>query len=80
MLLPHHAEGGTWTKGANGEDIYVNPPQKADTCTNVAPDQRYTCQQQVCPALLRFCETASSTDAPPSSVLLSLQSSCPPQM
>lgn len=27
--------------------LLQNPPQKSDTCTNVAPDSRYTCEQQV---------------------------------
>lgn len=44
----------------NGETFYVNPSQaNATGCTDVAPDDRFTCQQQVCCAHLVAAGTAS---------------------
>jgi hypothetical protein len=50
FLLAAHlpAAGGNWvTEG--GKRFYSNPAQKppSENCTDIAPDDRYNCEQQV---------------------------------
>jgi hypothetical protein len=43
-----YAAGGNWVE-EGGQRFYSNPAQKpaSEECTDVAPDDRYTCEQQV---------------------------------
>lgn len=37
--------GGGWGE-VNGQSVYFNPRQSLQYCNDVAPDNRYSCQQQ----------------------------------